>query len=111
MDLSIIIVNWNVKDLLRNCLQSLLNAGQSTPDLTTEIIVIDSSSTDGSPQMVRDEFPQVRLIASDQNLGYASGNNTGAADAYGFDIWFGVDVFSTVFALKGLWLSAQGCRT
>jgi GT2 family glycosyltransferase len=83
MDLSIVIVNWNVKDLLHNCLQSLLDACQVSPNLTTEIIVVDSASVDGSPQMVRGEFPQVRLIASDKNLGYAGGNNTGAAAARG----------------------------
>lgn len=83
MDLSIVIVNWNVKDLLHNCLQSLLDACQVSPNLTTEIIVVDSASVDGSPQMVRDEFPQVCLIASNENLGYAGGNNTGAAAAKG----------------------------
>lgn len=81
--LSIIVVNWNVKALLRDCLQSLLKAIATRPDLTTEIIVVDSASTDGSPQMVRAEFPQVRLIASEENLGYARGNNTGVAAAKG----------------------------
>lgn len=83
MDLSVIIVNWNVKDLLRQCLQTLLDAGQLTPDLTSEIIVVDSASGDGSPQLVRETFPQVRLIASQENLGYARGNNTGVAAAQG----------------------------
>lgn len=83
MDLSIIIVNWNVKDLLYHCIQSLLEAGQNHPNLTTEMIVVDSASTDGSPQMVRAEFPQVRLIAGNRNLGYAGGNNVGAAAAGG----------------------------
>jgi GT2 family glycosyltransferase len=83
MDLSIVIVNWNVKDLLRGCLQSLLDALQTTPSLTTEIIVVDNASTDGSPQMVRDEFSPVHLIASDENLGYAGGNNTGITAAKG----------------------------
>ncbi|MBI1877531.1 MAG: glycosyltransferase family 2 protein [Chloroflexi bacterium] len=83
MGLSIIIVNWNVKDLLYNCLESLLVACDSTPNLTTEIIVVDSASTDGSPEMVRDYFPQVQLIASEQNLGYAKGNNVGVAAAQG----------------------------
>ncbi len=81
MDLSIIIVNWNVKDLLRQCLRSLLSS--QIGNLTTEIIVVDSASTDGSPQMVRREFPQVRLIASEQNLGYAGGNNAGVSAARG----------------------------
>lgn len=83
MDLSIIVVNWNVKDLLRDCLNSLLTAAQSSPHLTTEIIVIDSASTDGSPHMVRTEFPQVQLVASTENLGYANGNNRGVELAQG----------------------------
>lgn len=83
MDLSLIVVNWNVKALLRDCLNSLLAATAAEPGLATEIIVVDSASTDGSAQMVRAEFPQVRLIASDQNLGYAGGNNTGAEASVG----------------------------
>jgi GT2 family glycosyltransferase len=83
MDLSVVIVNWNVKDLLRGCLQSLVDSFQAAPDLTTEIIVVDSASADGSAEMVRHEFPQVQLIASQENLGYAGGNNAGAAAAAG----------------------------
>lgn len=83
MDISIVIVNWNVKDLLRQCLLSLLVACRSAPHLAAEIIVVDSASSDGSPAMVRAEFPQVCLIAGEQNLGYAGGNNTGAAAARG----------------------------
>ncbi len=81
MDLSIIIVNWNVKDLLRDCLASLLKA--VTASLNYEIIVVDSASHDGSVNMVRAEFPQARLIASHENLGYAKGNNVGAVAAQG----------------------------
>ena len=80
MDLSVIIVNWNVKELLRNCLHSLLEAGSG---LALEIIVVDSASTDGSVQMVRQEFPQVKLSASSDNLGYSRGNNTGCRIAQG----------------------------
>jgi GT2 family glycosyltransferase len=80
--LSIIIVNWNVKALLRQCLQSLLGDSEES-GFPTEIIVVDSASTDGSPDMVSREFPQVHLIASQENLGYARGNNTGAAAARG----------------------------
>ncbi len=83
MDISVIIVNWNVKELLRDCLRSVLAALEAAPGLAAEIIVVDSASTDGSPQMVRDEFPQVQLIASAVNLGYAGGNNAGAAMAQG----------------------------
>ncbi len=83
MDLSIIVVNWNVKELLRNCLNSLLDACRTTPQLKIEIIVVDSASSDGSPQMVRAEFPQVQLVAGEKNLGYAGGNNAGAEAARG----------------------------
>ena len=83
MDLSVIIVNWNVKALLRDCLRSVLAAFEHSSSLTAEIIVVDSASVDGSSQMVREEFPQVTLIASEVNLGYAGGNNAGAAVAQG----------------------------
>jgi len=80
MTISIIIVNWNVKDLLRQCLQSLF-AGEVQGGL--EVIVVDSASSDGSAEMVKQEFPQAALIASDENLGFARGNNVGAAKATG----------------------------
>lgn len=83
VDLSIIVVNWNVQALLRQCLQSVLTACQTVAPLTSEIIVVDSASTDGSAGMVQREFPQVRLIASEKNLGYAGGNNTGVTAAQG----------------------------
>jgi len=82
MDLSVVIVNWNVRDLLRCCLHSV-QAEVAAADVAAEIIVVDSASTDGSPRMVQAEFPQVHLIASQQNLGYAGGNNTGVAAASG----------------------------
>ncbi|MCS6910188.1 MAG: glycosyltransferase family 2 protein [Anaerolineales bacterium] len=76
--LSVIIVSWNVRELLRACLHSLpLN------DPQTEVIVVDSASSDGSAAIVRDEFPSVRLIASEVNLGYSRGNNLGLKHARG----------------------------
>ena len=84
MDLSIVIVNWNVRELLRRCLSSLgRGEARLAPTFTTEVIVVDSASSDGSVEMVRREFPAVRLIASDENLGYSRGNNRGAAEAGG----------------------------
>jgi hypothetical protein len=80
-DLSIVVVNWNVRDLLRRCLQSM--SGDPTTAPAREIIVVDCVSTDGSAEMVQHEFPDVRLIASPENLGYARGSNTGAAQATG----------------------------
>lgn len=72
MTLSILIVNWNTRDLLRACLRSLRRYPLSEP---MEIWVLDNASRDGSAQMVQQEFPEVHLIASESNLGYAAGNN------------------------------------
>ena len=80
VDLSVVIVNWNVCDLLRRC---LLSINQSRASLGIETIVVDSASSDGSVEMVRREFPWVRLVASRENLGYAGGNNLGMAKAKG----------------------------
>lgn len=78
MDISVIIVNWNVRDLLAQCLESVL-----AQDIAAEIIVVDNASADDSTAMVRARFPQVRLVASPDNLGYAGGNNRGVAEAEG----------------------------
>jgi GT2 family glycosyltransferase len=79
-DLGIIIVSWNVSDLLAACLDSVV--GNNV--LSTEIIVVDNASSDGSVDMVRRRFPQVRLITCDKNLGFASANNMGLR-AWGLD--------------------------
>ncbi|RYG26862.1 glycosyltransferase family 2 protein [bacterium] len=70
--LSVLIVNWNTRDLLRACLLSL-RAHPYNGEM--EIIVVDNASTDGSAEMVRTEFPEVSLVASQVNTGYAKGNN------------------------------------
>lgn len=72
MDLSVIIVNWKVKDLLEKCLRSIFN---ETRDISFEVFVVDNNSGDGSAEMVREKFPQVNLMASPENLGFAKGNN------------------------------------
>jgi GT2 family glycosyltransferase len=77
-DVSIISLSWNVRDLLRACLRSL-----PLDDPTIEVIVVDGGSADGSPEMVRAEFPTVRLLARAENLGYSRGNNLGLAAAEG----------------------------
>jgi GT2 family glycosyltransferase len=80
LDLSIITVSWNVRELLRSCLQSVASGrGQ----LNIEMIVVDSASSDGSPEMVRQDFPWVKLIASKENLGFPRGNNKGIERANG----------------------------
>jgi hypothetical protein len=73
VDLGIVIVNYNVCDLLRDCLQSVL---ASQGGVTFVVCVVDNGSTDGSADMVAAEFPQVGLVRA-QNRGYAAGNNLG----------------------------------
>ncbi len=71
LDLGIVIVNYNVRDLLRDCLASVFD---SRGDFTYQVCVVDNGSTDGSADMVAAEFPQVRLIRA-EDRGYAAGNN------------------------------------
>ncbi|MCS6918532.1 MAG: glycosyltransferase family 2 protein [Fimbriimonadales bacterium] len=78
--LSICIVNWNTRELLRACLQSLYRCPCAEP---FEVIVVDNASADGSAAMVCAEFPQATLIANPENLGYARGNNQAIARAQG----------------------------
>lgn len=73
-DLAIVIVSWNVRDLLRDCLRSCLDDLQRS-GLQGRIVVVDSASSDGTPAMVREEFGAVELIASDDNIGFVKGNN------------------------------------
>ena len=73
MDLAIIIVNWNTRDLLEQCLTSVLSCAGATPSF--EIIVVDNASADDSAAMVRERFPFVRLVANKVNVGFARGNN------------------------------------
>lgn len=72
MDLSIIIVSWNVRDRLRDCLSRIFS---SRNDFDFEVFVVDNNSADGTAEMVRQNFPQVRLIANADNLGFAKANN------------------------------------
>jgi GT2 family glycosyltransferase len=81
--LAIIIVNWNVRDLLAACLRSV-EADLAASRLSGQIWVVDNASTDDSGAMLRRDFPSVQLIASDKNLGFAGGNNA-ALRAIGFD--------------------------
>lgn len=96
VDLSIIILSYNTKQLLKNCLKSVL--ASKPGDYNNEVIVVDNASTDGSPQMVKDEFsaksgsasggPKVKLIRSKKNLGFSGGNNLGLQKAKGEYVLF-----------------------
>src|SRR5688572_29627945 len=75
-DLSIIVLSWNVADLLAGCLRSLPE-GAGKWWARTEVVVVDNASTDGSAEMVRTDFPHVRLLSLEANLGFSGGNNAG----------------------------------
>lgn len=75
--LSIIILSWNTKELLRDCLNSIKN------ESNIEIIVVDNASSDGSVEMVKNNYPEVKLIVNHKNLGFAAGNNLGIKAAIG----------------------------
>jgi GT2 family glycosyltransferase/lipopolysaccharide/colanic/teichoic acid biosynthesis glycosyltransferase len=79
-DVSVIIVNYNVREFLR---QSLLSLRKALVELSAEIFVVDNASTDGSGDMVRQEFPEVQLIANRENLGFAAANNQALRQARG----------------------------
>ena len=74
LDLGIVILNWNTRDLLRECLRSVY---ASHGAFTSRVCVVDNASTDGSAAMVRAEFPMALLVESKANGGYAAGNNLG----------------------------------
>jgi GT2 family glycosyltransferase len=80
LDLSIIIVSYNTKDLLRECLSAVYRTVQ---DLSFEVFVVDNSSTDGSPDMVGAEFADVQIIANEKNLGFAKASNQALRIAQG----------------------------
>ena len=75
-ELGVVIVSWNVRDLLARCLTSLF-ADLDRSHLAARVIVVDNASHDDSPEMIRSRFPQVELIACQNNLGFARGNNVG----------------------------------
>ena len=72
MDVSVIIVNFNTADLLRECLKSIYD---NRDNLNLEILVVDNNSRDHSVEMVRNDFPQVMLFSNSENIGFARGVN------------------------------------
>lgn len=79
-DISVVIVSYKVPELLRACLASLR---RESTGCAYEVIVVENASGDGSAELVRDEFPDVRLIALEENIGFAAGSNLGARAALG----------------------------
>jgi len=85
LPLSVCIVNWNCRELLRACLHSLDAERQQT---SLEIIVVDNASTDGAADMVARGFPHVKLICNSANVGFARANNQAARAAKGHYLFF-----------------------
>lgn len=80
IDVSVIVVNWNTRQLLRDCIDSILRYAD---DYAVEIVVVDNHSSDGSVEMVREHYPAVHLIANAENTGFARANNQGVRAASG----------------------------
>src|SRR5690606_7376079 len=72
MKLSVVIVNYNVKAFLEQCLRTVF---QALEGIDGEVFVVDNQSTDGSTAMVREKFPQVQLVANTENVGFSRANN------------------------------------
>ena len=80
MDLSIVIVNYNVKEFLQNLIHSIYKAGER---INYEIIIVDNASDDGSVELLQEKFPDVKLIVNSKNLGFSKANNIGMSVATG----------------------------
>ena len=80
MDLSIIIVAWNVRQFLYDCLKSVHD---ETKGVSFEVIYVDNASEDGSVEMVRKDFPEVKIIENERNEGFIKANNQGIEIAQG----------------------------
>ena len=95
IDVSMIVVNWNTREILRKCLESLCN---HTRNISFEIIVVDNGSSDGSAEAVEKGFPQVKLIRNQENLGFARANNIGIRASTGRYLCL---MNSDIFVLNG----------
>lgn len=80
LDISFIVVSWNAKKYLYECLSSVV---KEAANYKSEIIVVDNASSDGAPEMVCERFPRVRLIENNENLGFAKANNIGIKESRG----------------------------
>ena len=115
--LSIIIVSWNTKDLLRQCLEHVFGGN---PGVSFEVIVVDNASSDGSPDMVKKEFPGVHLLCNGENVGFSRANNLAIPGAAGeYVLLLNSDTIIEDNSILGEWVAfmdghpeagASGCR-
>lgn len=104
IDLSIIIVNWNTRDLLADCLRAVEQTVQAMPMLNVDVFVVDNASTDGSAVLVQLHFPWVKLIVNTENVGFAAGNNQALRHATGqYILLLNPDTVVTEGAIARLW--------
>jgi len=106
LDLAVVIVTWNIKSLIGEALQSLIDDLAQT-SLTYEIVVVDSASSDGTPDFVHDNFPNVTLIAHDENVGFGRSNNLGL-EHLGFGQDNAMDLPRVVYLLNPDTITKQG---
>lgn len=83
MDVSIVIVSYNTAAILHQCLRSVQSSLSISPELTSEIWVVDNASSDDSAELVGKEFPDIHLIANKENRGFGAANNQAIAEAQG----------------------------
>lgn len=101
IDISVIIVNWNAKNLLRDCLNSL---SRTVHDLLFEVIVVDNASSDGSVAMLETEFPSVIRIVNKENKGFGAANNQAFAIMKGkYALLLNTDTVLMPEAVKKIW--------
>jgi N-acetylglucosaminyl-diphospho-decaprenol L-rhamnosyltransferase len=100
VELSVIVVNWDTRDLLVQCLLSVYD---TTSDLESEVIVVDNASVDGSAEMVSREFPRARVIKNTENVGFARANNQAIAISQGrYLLLFNSDAIATPGSIQSL---------
>jgi hypothetical protein len=80
MDVSVVIVNYRTRGLVKQCLKSIRRVA---PRLDYEVLVVDNASKDGLPELIRERFPETRLFALPENVGFAAGNNVAMRKAKG----------------------------
>ncbi len=100
MDLSVVIVNWNTRELLLKCLTSVY---ETIRDLRFEVWLVDNASTDGSVTAVEERFPKVQVIRNSRNLGFAAANNRALGQIKGrYALLINTDVVVTKGAVQEL---------